>query len=144
VISGVQIVPLRVIADDRGEVLHMLRRDSPLFAGFGEIYFSSIRCGLVKGWKRHHRMILNLAVPVGRVRFVLFDEREDSASRGQIQEIVAGHDDYKLIVIPPGIWTAFQGLATGFSLLANCASIPHEQGEAENRTLADPPVEVAW
>jgi dTDP-4-dehydrorhamnose 3,5-epimerase len=143
-IDGVQIVPLRIFADERGEVLHMLRADAPHFAGFGEIYFSSVRCGMVKGWKRHRRMTLNLAVPLGRVRLVLYDDRKDSPSLAQRQEIVLGHDNYELVIVPPGIWTAFQGLAPDTSLVANCASLPHDPTEADNRSLSDPPTTIAW
>src|SRR5438128_1654836 len=65
--------PLRIIADDRGAVLHMLRADSPFFTGFGEVYFSETRSGTVKPWKRHRRMTQRLAVPVGRMLFAILD-----------------------------------------------------------------------
>src|SRR5437879_2159562 len=122
----------------------MLRADAAHFIGFGEIYFSSINGGMVKGWRRHRRMTLNLAVPVGRVRLVLYDDREGSASYGLINEATLGHDSYKLVVVPPGIWCAFQGLDSTSSVIANCASIPHEPNEADNRPLSDPPVAVTW
>jgi dTDP-4-dehydrorhamnose 3,5-epimerase len=144
VIAGVSIVPLGVFADPRGEVRQMLRADAPHFVGFGEVYFSSVRGGMVKGWRRHRRMTANLAVPVGRVRLVLYDDRDDSPSRGEAQEITLGHDTYNLVVVPPGVWSAFQGLDGASSLVANCASIPHDPSEVDNRPLSDPPTVVAW
>jgi dTDP-4-dehydrorhamnose 3,5-epimerase len=143
-ISGLQVLALRIIPDDRGSVMHMIRADSPHFAGFGEIYFSTVARGAVKGWKRHTRMTLNLAVPVGRIRLVAFDDRPDSATHGACVDIALGPHDYNLVIVPPGVWTAFQGVAEGDSLLANCATIPHDPAEAENRPLADPPVEIDW
>ncbi|MGD0023131.1 MAG: dTDP-4-dehydrorhamnose 3,5-epimerase family protein [Xanthobacteraceae bacterium] len=143
-ISDVQIIPLRIIADERGSVMHMLRTDAPHFSQFGEVYFSTVRRGTVKGWKRHRRMTLHLSVPVGRIRLVVFDDRPGSASRGQTLDICSGPDNYKLVVVPPGLWTAFQGLAEGASLLANCASIPHDPAEADSRALDDPPVTISW
>ena len=137
-------MPLRIFADERGEVLHMLRSDAPTFAGFGEIYFSSIRNGMVKGWKCHRRMTSSLAVPVGRIRLVLYDDRKSSSSRGETQEIFLGHDSYVLVVVPPGVWSAFQGLGQGASLVANCASIPHDPSEVDSRPLSDLPAPVAW
>ena len=122
----------------------MLRVDAPHFVDFGEIYFSLIKSGMVKGWKRHRRMTLNLAVPVGRVRFVFFDGREESPTYGETQEVILGHDLYQLVVVPPGIWCAFQGLDPEISLVANCASLPHDPDEADNRTLSDPPTIVTW
>ena len=67
-ISGVQMLPLKQIIDDRGKVMHMLRADSPLFKRFGEIYFSMINPGTIKAWKRHQKMTQHIAVPVGKIR----------------------------------------------------------------------------
>ena len=69
-IDGVRITPLQQILDERGKVMHMLRRDSPVFTEFGEIYFSVANPGAVKGWNRHQRMVLNYAVPHGRILLV--------------------------------------------------------------------------
>lgn len=143
-IDGVHIVPLRVFADARGEVRQMLRADAPHFSRFGEIYFSLINSGMIKGWKRHRCMTLNLAVPIGQVRFVLHDDRNDSPTQGETQELILGRNAYQLAVVPPGIWCAFQGLDQGISLVANCASLPHDPSEADNRPLTDPPTRVVW
>lgn len=143
-IAGLEIVPLRIIADDRGSVMHMLRSDAPHFAAFGEIYFSTVHRGVVKGWKRHRRMQLSLAAPVGAIRIVCFDGRLDSPTMGQSVDLTIGLANYNLVVIPPGIWTAFQGVAKDTSLLANCASIPHDPAEADTRSMDDAPMIVDW
>src|SRR5215813_11283450 len=106
-IAGLQIVPLRVISDDRGAVMHMLRADAPHFVQFGEVYFSKIFPGKVKAWHRHRSMVRNYAVPVGQIRLVLYDERSESLTRGSVQEIALGADDYNLVVIPPMVWSGF-------------------------------------
>lgn len=143
-IAGLQIVPLKVIPDDRGRVMHMLRSDAPHFSAFGEVYFSTVRRGIVKGWKRHHRMQMNLAVPVGRIRLVACDGRPESPTCGQVEDIFIGQDDYKLAVIAPGIWTAFQGISVEEALVANCASVLHGSEQVDNRSLEDPPCKVDW
>ena len=143
-IADLEVLPLRIIADDRGSVMHMIRADAPHFKAFGEVYFSTVVRGAVKGWKRHKRMTLNLAVPVGRIRLVAFDDRPDSATHGACVDMALGPHDYKLVIVPPGVWTAFQGVAEGDSLLANCATILHDPTEAENWPLVDPPVEIDW
>ena len=79
VIDGVQVVPLRRIPDERGTVLHMLRRTDPHFIEFGEIYFSTVYRGIVKGWHRHEEMTLNYACVYGRIKLVVYDDREGSA-----------------------------------------------------------------
>ena len=130
-IEGVIVTPLRQIVDERGSVMHMLRADSPVFQRFGEIYFSTVHPNVVKGWHRHSRMTLNYAVPHGSIRFVLYDDRPDSGTCGLIQEIIMGVENYCLVTVPPMIWNAFQGLGTATSIVANCATMPHDPSEIE-------------
>ncbi|MGZ5867107.1 MAG: hypothetical protein ACXWKC_17160 [Xanthobacteraceae bacterium] len=125
--------------------MHMLRADAPHFISFGEIYFSCVEPGAIKGWRRHSRMVQNLAVPVGRIQLVMYDDRPDTATRGEIQELIIGPDvNYALASIPPGVWNAFKGISDVTSVVANCATIVHDPSESETRPLSDPPVVFAW
>jgi dTDP-4-dehydrorhamnose 3,5-epimerase len=128
-IAGVRVVPLRQIPDERGKVMHMLRADAAHFVGFGEIYFSAVFPGVVKGWHLHSRMVINYAVPVGRIKLVLFDDREGSPSRGTLEEHFVGEDNYALVQVPVGVWNGFKGIGTSMALVANCASIGHDPDE---------------
>lgn len=128
-IDGVEVRPLRRIADERGSVMHMLRESDPWFTRFGEIYFSTVYPGVVKGWHLHQRMILNYAVPHGSIKLVLYDDREDSRTRGEVQEIFIGDHNYVLVQVPPRVWNGFKGLGSSTAVVANCASIPHDPGE---------------
>ena len=143
-IDGVVVTPLKQIPDERGSVMHMLRRDCSTFSEFGEIYFSTVHPGVVKGWHLHHRMILNYAVPVGRIKFVLYDQREDSPTKGKISEVFMGPDNYVLVTVPPLIWNGFKGIGDVTSLLANCASIPHDPDEIERRDPLDEEIPYDW
>lgn len=144
VLAGVAILPLRQIADERGAVMHMLRADQKEFEAFGEIYFSVVRPGAVKAWKRHRHMVQNFAVPVGAIRLVLFDDRPESATRGNVQEIVTGVDRYALVRVPPRLWYGFQGIAPGDSMIANCASLPHDPAESESLPPDSSRVPYRW
>lgn len=128
-IEGVAIRPLKQIPDERGKVMHMLKRDDPWFEKFGEIYFSVVYPGVVKGWHLHKVMTLNYAVVSGIIKLVLYDDREGSPSRGQLQEIFTGQDNYALITIPPNVWNGFKGIGTAPAIVANCATIPHDPAE---------------
>ena len=128
-IHDVTVTPLRRIPDERGAVFHMLREDSPVFERFGEIYFSLAYPGVVKGWHQHSRMTLNYAVPVGMVKLVLFDGREDSPTSGVVQELHVGELDYVLVTIPPFVWNGFKGEGDKPALVANCATVAHDPGE---------------
>jgi dTDP-4-dehydrorhamnose 3,5-epimerase len=130
-IDGVRIKPLRRIPDERGAVLHMLRNDDEGFEGFGEIYFSLVYPGVVKGWHRHVEMTLNYAVPVGMVKLVMYDDRDGSPTRGELVEVHTGELDYALVTIPPMVWNGFKGEGSAPALVANCATIPHRPDEIE-------------
>ncbi len=130
-IHELRVTPLRRIADERGAVFHMLREDDPAFERFGEIYFSLVYPGAVKGWHVHKRMTLNYAVPVGMVKLVCYDDREESPTRGELQELHIGELNYALVTVPPLVWNGFKGEGTEPSLVANCATLPHDPGEIE-------------
>jgi dTDP-4-dehydrorhamnose 3,5-epimerase len=135
-IEQVVLTPLKCIADDRGAVLHMLRADAPEFSGFGECYFSEIQPGAMKAWKRHSRQTQNVAVPCGRVRFVIFDSRSDSPSFGRLEVFELGRPDaYARLRIPPRVWYGFKCLSQASALVANCPDLPHDPQESESTTL---------
>jgi len=143
-IDGVHITPLKQILDERGKVMHMLRADSEVFAGFGEIYFSCVYPGAIKGWHLHKKMVLNYAVPFGKIKFVLFDDRADSQTRGEVQEIFLGPDNYCLVTVPPLIWNGFKGIGTEPAIVANCASIMHDPDEIARLAPFDPLIPYDW
>jgi dTDP-4-dehydrorhamnose 3,5-epimerase len=132
VITDILLTPLRIIHGESGDVMHGLKEQEDSFSGFGEAYFSTVRHGAVKGWKKHQRMILNLMVPAGAIRFVLYDSRQNSQSFESIQELVLSRENYQRLTVPAGIWMAFQGIGEGENILLNIASIPHDPAEADN------------
>lgn len=143
-IYGVKITPLKQIPDERGKVMHMLRADAEGFVGFGEIYFSCVYPGAIKGWHIHKIMMLNYAVPHGNIKFVLYDDRENSPTRGQIQEIFMGPDNYCLVTVPPMVWNGFKGLGSEMAIVANCASISHDPGEIDRLDPFHPSIPYDW
>ena len=134
-IDGVSVTPLRRIADERGAILHMLRCDQPHFRQFGEIYFSCVYPHAIKAWHVHRVMTLNYAVPVGMVKLVLFDGRDDSPTYRQLMELFVGELNYCLVTVPPMVWNGFKGIGDKMALVANCATLPHDPTEIER---ADP------
>jgi dTDP-4-dehydrorhamnose 3,5-epimerase len=125
-VQDAAVVPLRRIPDERGTIMHMLRADDPHFRAFGEIYFTTIYRGVVKGWHRHVDMTLNYACVHGRLKLVLYDDRPESPTRGSLVEIFLGVDNHALAVIPPGVWNGMKGMSDPFALVANCATHVHD------------------
>jgi dTDP-4-dehydrorhamnose 3,5-epimerase len=144
-IDGITITELRQISDERGCVLHMLRCDAPEFTRFGEVYFSEVLPGNIKAWKRHRLQTQILAVPAGRIRLVVFDDREKSPTQGKLQILELGRPDaYRRVLIPPGLWYGFACIGTMPALLANCADLPHEPDESDSCSVNDPFIPYAW
>lgn len=128
-IEGIQITPLRQIPDERGKIMKMLAVSDPHFRQFGEIYFSVVYPNVIKGWHVHKEMVLNYAVIDGMIKLVLYDDREGSPTRGEVQEIFTGEHNYGLVTIPPLVVNGFKGIGTKPAIVANCASIPHDPDE---------------
>jgi dTDP-4-dehydrorhamnose 3,5-epimerase len=143
-IEGVQIIPLTQIPDERGKVMHMLRRTDAHFREFGEVYFSVVFPGAIKGWHLHRRMTINYAVPFGRIKLVLFDDREQSRSRGELQELFVGEDHYALVSVPPLVWNGFKGYGVTQSIVCNCATIVHDPEEIERLDPFSPRIPYDW
>ena len=143
-IDGVIINSLKQIPDERGKVMHMLRDDSEGFSGFGEIYFSCVYPEAIKGWHIHKKMTLNYAVPQGAIKFVLYDDRSESPTKGEVQEFFLGPENYYLVTVPPMIWTGFKGIGTATAIVANCASIAHDPDEIDRRDPFDPYIPYDW
>jgi dTDP-4-dehydrorhamnose 3,5-epimerase len=142
-IDGVLIVPLRRIPDERGTIFHMLRRTDPHFLEFGEIYFTSIYRDVIKGWHRHADMTLNYACIAGRVKLVLYDDRDGSPTSGVLMERFLGPDDYSLVVIPPLVWNGMKGMSD-VAIVANCATHPHDPSRTERLDPLDERIPYDW
>ena len=133
-ITGVTTTPLSIIDTKGGAVLHAIKRSDYGFSGFGEAYFSTIEHNAIKGWKRHKEMVLNLIVPIGSVRFILYDDRKNQINN--FQEVVLSlKGGYARLTVPPMIWVGFQGLDIHPSIVLNIANIEHSSEEIDQKEL---------
>jgi dTDP-4-dehydrorhamnose 3,5-epimerase len=143
-IEDVQVVSLRRIPDERGKIMHMLRADAPHFEKFGEIYFATAYPGVVKGWHLHKRQTQNYAVVAGMIKLVLYDNRDNSPTKGEIQEIFMGDNNYVLVRIPPKIINGWKCIGNKEAILANCATEPHDPDEIIRLDPFSPDVPYDW
>jgi dTDP-4-dehydrorhamnose 3,5-epimerase len=131
-LNDIVVTPLARMAVAGGDVLHAMKSTDTGYSGFGEAYFSSVSMDVVKAWKLHSQMTMNIVVPVGRVRFVFYS-RETDAFR--IEEI--GSDRYARLTVPPGIWFGFQGMSAPCSILLNIANIVHDPTEVQRAATSE-------
>ena len=128
-IDGVIISPLRKICDERGMIMHMLRADSSHFEKFGEIYFATAYPGVIKGWHLHTEQVQNYCVVVGMIKLVIYDDRRESATFGELMELFIGEDNYCLVRIPTGVINGWKCIGDKTAILANCSTQTHKEGE---------------
>lgn len=138
-IEGVIVTPLKRIYHPQGDVFHGMKKSDHGFVEFGEAYFSTILTDQIKPWKKHTRMTLNLIVPIGKIRFVIFDDRPESTTKKQFFEEIISEENYCRLTVPPGVWMGFQGLETGLNLLLNIADLEHDPAEIVRCELDDIP-----
>lgn len=134
--EGVRLHELKQIKVPKGDIFHVLKSVDVGYEGFGEAYFSHIESGNVKGWKRHNNVTLNLVVPVGSVKFIIYDDRKFSKTNGQFREyILSPMKNYFRLTIKPGLWVAFAGIGKGYSLLLNIIDQVHIPNESDKKEL---------
>ncbi len=135
-IEGVSLHPLKQISVPKGDLWHAFKVSDEGFAGFGEAYLTQIEPHQVKGWKRHNRYVLNIVVVVGAVKFVIFDDREGSVTKGQFEELfLSPADNYQRLTIAPGLWMAFAGASVQTSMLMDLIPELHNPEEADRKEL---------
>lgn len=143
-IEGIIINELKQFVDDRGRVMHMIRADDPLSKKFGEVYFSEILPGVVKAWRNHNLMTQLFAVPIGTIRLVIYDDRQNSKSKGNLKVLEIGRKNYKLVKVPPKLWYGFKCISDFPALIVNCPDLPHDPDESEGRPQNDNTIPYRW
>jgi len=127
--DGVIITPLKQVHHPKGDIFHGMKKSDNGYDGFGEAYFSTINQDDIKGWKKHTKMTLNLIVPVGEIKFVVYNEGVK-----EFFSVRLSHDNYQRLTVKAGLWVAFQGIGE-YNMLLNIASIEHDPNEAVNIEL---------
>jgi dTDP-4-dehydrorhamnose 3,5-epimerase len=131
-IDGLMIESKKIIQGERGCVYHMVRA-SQTSMPIKEVYFSSVKSGVSKGWKRHRLMWQRFTVPIGEIEFSFIDARSDSKTFQKELSVVISASNHALITVPPGIWYTFKCLSSSESLIVNAPSHEHDPDELETK-----------
>ena len=139
-IDGVKAKELKVIPDERGRLMEVLRCDEELFERFGQVYVTTTYPGVVKGWHYHKKQTDYVAAVHGMLKLVLYDARPDSATAGMINEFFIGIHCPRLIRIPPGVYHGWKCIGDRESIVVNCPTEPYCYKEPdEHRVPYDSP-----
>lgn len=134
-IDGVLLTPLKIIRDERGNVMHFLKQGREPFVRLNEVYFSTMNPRVTKGWKQHDTNTSNMAVIQGVMRFWVRDERDGSSTKGMTEtyELAPEEGKYHLLTVPPGVVYAWSSVGDGPAVV--CNGTPDAWEAAENRNL---------
>lgn len=134
-IDGVQVKPLKVIPDERGRLMEMLRRDDPLFIEFGQTYLTTMYPGVTKAWHYHELQVDHFVCVKGMIKLVLYDEREGSPTRGTLNEFFLGDHNPQLVQIPKHVWHGFKNIGDEESLIVNVTTQPYRHDQPDEYRL---------
>jgi dTDP-4-dehydrorhamnose 3,5-epimerase len=122
-IDGVVIKKLKVIPDERGRLMEILRADDELFSKFGQVYMTTAYPGVVKGWHYHKKQTDHFSVVRGMIKLVLYDGRRDSPTKGEVNEFILGEHNPLLVKIPPLVFHGFKCVSEQEAI---CINVPTE------------------
>ena len=135
-IAGVKVKPLRVVADERGWLMEILRADErDLFGKFGQVYVSATYPGVVKGWHYHQRQTDNFACVAGMVKLVLVDTRDGSPTKGVVNEFFVGTQNPLLVQVPKLVYHGWKCIGLEPSLVVNVPDEPYNREEPDEYRL---------
>jgi len=124
-IHGVEIKKLKIIPDDRGRLMEILRSDDEIFKKFGQVYMTTAYPGAVKAWHWHARQNDNFACVHGKIGLALYDARKNSPTYREINEFILSPDDPILVTIPKMVYHGFKGIADYESIVINTPTLPY-------------------
>ncbi len=128
-IDGVKIKKLRVIPDERGRLMEILRADDELFSEFGQVYVTTTYPNVVKAWHKHLKQSDNVVCVRGMIKLALYDPREDSSSFKEVNQFYLGVHNPLLVHVPPNIYHGWMCVSDEEAMIVN---IPTEVYDYEN------------
>lgn len=145
-IDGAVVKQLRMISDERGYLMEMLRSDDPVFERFGQSYVTACYPGVVKGWHYHRKQTDHFVCVKGMAKVVLYDSREDSPTHGQVQEFFMGERNPVLLKIPRSVMHGFKAVGTETALIINFPTELYNYSEPDEYRVAwdSPEIPYDW
>lgn len=125
-IAGVRVKKLKVIPDERGRLMEILRRDDEAFERFGQVYMTTAKPGVVKAWHYHRKQNDNFTCVHGKIRLALYDARKGSRTRGEVNEFFLSLDEPILVTIPKMVYHGFKGVSDREAVVINTPTRPYD------------------
>jgi len=118
-IEGVKIKKLKVIPDERGRLMEILRCDDEIFQQFGQVYMTTAKPGVVKAWHYHKLQTDNFTCVSGKMKLALYDAREESKTFKEVQDFIIDLENPLLVQIPPNVYHGFKCISDQEAIVIN-------------------------
>lgn len=143
-IDGVKVKKLRVIPDERGRLMEIMRRDEDLFEQFGQVYMTTNYPGVIKAWHYHKVQTDNVACVKGMIKLVMYDSREDSPTMGEINEFFIGEHNPMLVQIPNNVYHGWKCISETESVVVNLPTELYNYEEPDEFRLEHDSPEIPY
>ncbi len=134
-IDGVMTKKLKVLPDERGRLMEILRRDDDLFLNFGQVYMTTTYPNVVKAWHKHEKQTDNVACIQGMIKLALYDAREKSPTFKEVDEFYLGIHDPLLIQIPAGVYHGWMCVSDEEAIMINIPTEPYDYENPDEQRL---------
>jgi dTDP-4-dehydrorhamnose 3,5-epimerase len=134
-ISGVKVKKHKIIPDERGRLMEILRSDEDIFQKFGQVYMTTAKPGVVKAWHYHKKQDDNFTCVHGAMRLALYDAREGSPTKGEVNDFVISLDDPMLVTIPKGVYHGFKAVSDCEAIVINTPTLPYDRKNPDEYRL---------
>lgn len=143
-IDGVKTKKLRVIPDERGWLMEILRNDDDIYQEFGQVYITTAYPGVTKAWHMHKKQTDNFTCIHGMMKVALYDAREDSPTYGELNEFFVGEKNPMLISVPPFVYHGFKGVGTEVAFFISVPTLPYNYDEPDEFRLPADTEEIPY
>jgi dTDP-4-dehydrorhamnose 3,5-epimerase len=143
-IDGVTVKKLKIIPDERGRLMEILRADDGFFEKFGQVYMTTAYPGVVKAWHYHKIQADNMAVVRGMMKIVLYDGRKKSKTFSEINEIFAGVHNPVLVHIPAWVFHGFKCISEEEAIVINTPTEVYNYKEPDEYRLPANGVKIKY
>lgn len=145
-ISGVKVRRLRLIPDDRGWLMELLRSDWEEFEKFGQAYVTTCYPGVVKAWHYHKLQTDHFTCVCGLAKLALYDPRDDSPTKGLVNEFYLGTLNPILVKIPRSVYHGFTAVGNEPATIINFPTHLYSYEKPDEYRLPhnDPSIPYKW
>ena len=143
-IQGVKTKKLKVIPDERGWLMEILRCDDEIFEKFGQVYFTTAYPDIVKAWHLHKIQTDNFTCISGMMKVVLYDDRKDSKTYQEINEFYIGDKNPMIISVPPLVYHGFKAIGNETAYFLSIPTMPYNYKKPDEYRLPPDTNEIPY